>query len=220
PEQPSVNQTTGGNRAIWAYGLRNPYTFDVQPGAGLMYINDVGEASFEEIDQGVVGGNYGWPNSEGYTTNPLYQSPVYAYAHGTGPHQGFAIVGAAFYNPATVTFPSQYVGMDFYMDFVNGWIEYVDPNAPNPKTPTTFATGIPTNFAGGPVDLETGADGALYYLNRLGGGVFKIQYTVSSPAPTITQQPASQTVTQGQPATFTVTASSALPLTYQWQKMD
>jgi glucose/arabinose dehydrogenase len=217
-DNPFYSQTTGVNRAIWAHGLRNPYTFDVQPGSGLTYINDVGEAAWEEINQGVAGGNYGWANNEGYTTNPLYQSPVYAYPHGSGAHQGFAIVGAAFYNPATATFPAQYAGKYFYMDFVNGWIEYVDPTAPNPKTPTTFATGIPTSFAGGPVDLEVGADGALYYLNRLGGGVFKIQYTAQ--APSITQQPASQSVTQGQPVTFTVAATGTAPLTYQWQKLE
>src|SRR5262249_34577201 len=131
-----------------------------------------------------------------------------------------AIVGAAFYNPATATFPSQYAGKYFYMDYVNGWISYVDPGAPNPKTPTTFATNIPVRFDGGPVDLEVGTDGALYYLNRLGGGVFKIQYTAAVQAPSITQQPASQTATQHQPVTFTVAASSTLPITYQWQKAE
>lgn len=219
-DNPFFNQTTGVNRAIWAYGLRNPYTLDVQPGTGLMYINDVGEASFEEIDQGVAGGNYRWPDSEGYTTNPQFQSPVYAYAHGSGTNQGFAIVGAAFYNPATPTFPSQYAGKYFFADFVNGWISFVDPNAPNPKTPTVFATNIPVRFDGGPVDLEVGTDGALYYLDRFGGGVFKIQFQTTSQAPGITQQPTSQTVSVGQPVTFTVAASSSLPLTYQWQKMD
>src|SRR5262249_2295276 len=152
--------------------------------------------------------------------NPLFQSPAYAYAHGTGTHQGFAIVGAAFYNPATASFPSQYVGKYFYADFVNGWIEYVDTTGPTPRTPTTFATNIPVRFDGGPVDLEVGADGALYYLDRFGGGIFKIQFTAPTQAPSITQQPASQTVTLGQPVTFTVTASSSLPVTYQWQKMD
>src|SRR5262249_51211412 len=34
-DNPFLNQTTGVNQAIWAYGLRNPYTFDVQPGTGL-----------------------------------------------------------------------------------------------------------------------------------------------------------------------------------------
>src|SRR5262249_59165587 len=141
-------------------------------------------------------------------------------AEGAGHDQGFAIVGAAFYNPATPTFPAQYVGKYFFMDFVNGWIDYVDPTAPNPKSPTNFAANMPVRYDGGPVDLEVGTDGALYYLNRLGGGVFKIQYSAPAQAPSITQQPASQTVTQGQPVTFTVAASSTLPITYQWQKMD
>src|SRR5262249_51915903 len=108
----------------------------------------------------------------------------------------------------------------FFMDFVNGWIDYVDPTAPNPKVPTNFASNMPVRYDGGPVDLEVGTDGALYYLNRLGGGVFKIQYSAPAQAPSITQQPARQTVTQGQPVTFTVAASSTLPITYQWQKMD
>lgn len=184
-DNPFYSQTTGVNRAIWARGLRNPYTLDVQPGTGLMYINDVGEAAWEEINQGVAGANYGWPNSEGYTTNPLYTSPVYAYGHGSGTSQGYAIVGGAFYNPATQSLPSQYAGKYFFMDYVNGWISYVDPAAPNPKTPTNFASNIPSSYAGGPVDLEVGPDGALYYLNRLGGGVLKIQYTAAPPPPPV-----------------------------------
>jgi glucose/arabinose dehydrogenase/ribosomal protein L35AE/L33A len=184
-DNPFYGQTTGVNRAIWARGLRNPYTLDVQPGTGLMYINDVGEAAWEEINQGVAGANYGWPNGEGYTTNPQYTSPVYAYGHGSGTSQGYAIVGGAFYNPATNSFPAQYAGKYFFMDYVNGWISYVDPASPNPKTPTSFASNIPSSYAGGPVDLEVGPDGALYYLNRLGGGVFKIQYTAAPPPPPV-----------------------------------
>ncbi|MCA1601801.1 MAG: PQQ-dependent sugar dehydrogenase, partial [Acidobacteria bacterium] len=41
-DNPFFNQTTGNNRAIWALGLRNPFTFSFQPGAGRMFINDVG----------------------------------------------------------------------------------------------------------------------------------------------------------------------------------
>ncbi len=184
-DNPFYSQTTGVNRAIWARGLRNPYTLEVQPGTGLMYINDVGEAAWEEINQGVAGANYGWPNGEGYTTNPQYTSPVYAYGHGSGTSQGYAIVGGAFYNPATNSFPSQYAGKYFFMDYVNGWISYVDPTSSNPKTQTNFASNIPSTYAGGPVDLEVGPDGALYYLNRLGGGVFKIQYTAAPPPPPV-----------------------------------
>ena len=41
-DNPFVNQATGDNDAIWALGLRNPFTFAFQPGTGRMFINDVG----------------------------------------------------------------------------------------------------------------------------------------------------------------------------------
>src|SRR4029079_13545699 len=175
-DNPFFNQP-GAYKAIWAYGLRNPYTLDVQPGTGRMYINDVGEASFEEIDQGVAGGNFGWPSGEGYTTNPQFQSPVYAYSHGTGPDQGFAIVGAAFYNPATATFPSQYVGKYFFADFVNGWIHYINPST---VAATSSMRRVPNL-----VDRAVGIDGALYSvtINDAGGtgagALRRIQYNGS-----------------------------------------
>jgi glucose/arabinose dehydrogenase len=59
---PFFSQTTGQNQAIWALGLRNPFTFSFQPGAGRMFINDVGENTWEEINDGIAGSNYGWPS--------------------------------------------------------------------------------------------------------------------------------------------------------------
>ena len=47
----------GQNKAIWAMGLRNPYTFALQPGTGKMHINDVGQNSWEEINVGRAGGH-------------------------------------------------------------------------------------------------------------------------------------------------------------------
>ena len=41
-DNPFFNTATGANRAIWALGLRNPFTFGFQPGTGRMFINDVG----------------------------------------------------------------------------------------------------------------------------------------------------------------------------------
>jgi glucose/arabinose dehydrogenase len=45
--------------AVWAIGLRNPFTFAIQPGTGRMFINDVGEDEWEEINDGIKGRNYG-----------------------------------------------------------------------------------------------------------------------------------------------------------------
>ncbi len=59
-DNPFVSRA-GARGEVWAYGLRNPFTFAVQPGTGTIFINDVGEASWEEINLGAAGANYGWP---------------------------------------------------------------------------------------------------------------------------------------------------------------
>ncbi len=64
-DNPFFNTAAGNNRSIWALGLRNPFTFAFQPGTGRMFINDVGEVTWEEINDGIAGSNYGWPNTEG-----------------------------------------------------------------------------------------------------------------------------------------------------------
>src|SRR6185436_13357353 len=97
---PFYDLTVGIDRAIWAIGLRNPFTFAFQAGTGRMLINDVGENSWEEIDEGTAGANYGWPASEGFTINPLYQNPLFAYSHGSTDSTGCAITGGDFYNPS------------------------------------------------------------------------------------------------------------------------
>ena len=102
-----------------------------------LFINDVGETTWEEINDGLAGANYGWPTTEGSTTNPNFKSPRYAYNHSTG---ACAITGGAFYAPLTNQFPSDYVNDYFFADYCAGWIRKLDPAAGN--TVTTFATGI------------------------------------------------------------------------------
>lgn len=208
-DNPFYNTATGVNRSIWALGLRNPFTFDIQPGTGRMHINDVGGGAWEEINLGRAGANYGWPITEGPTTNPAFDSPIYAYEHGGTPFQ-CAIVGAAFYNPPVSTFPSQYAGDYFFGDYCAAWIKVYD-----------IATGAVSDFASGThsyiADVEVGPDGALYYAARGDGTINRIQYGTSTP-PVITAHPANTTVVAGQSATFTVSASGTPPLSYQWQK--
>jgi glucose/arabinose dehydrogenase len=159
----------GKNRAIWARGLRNPYSFAVQPGTGTMFINDVGENRWEEINRGVRGANYGWPIEEGSEPDPKYEPPIFAYSHSaTGTEGGCAITGGAFYNPQTVQFPSGYVGHYFFADFCRGWIRSYDPAT---DTPSNFATRISS-----PVDLKVDPAGNLYYLERGTGSVYRIQH--------------------------------------------
>ena len=209
---PFFTQTTGINRAIWALGLRNPFTFSFQPTSGRMFINDVGQNTWEEINDGIAGANYGWPTTEGPTTNPSFKTPVYSYQHsGNFPaFQGCAITGGAFYAGLPAQFPAEYVGDYFFADYCSGWINQLNGSAGNP---VTFASGISS-----PVDLAVGPEGSLYYLARGSTGVVvRIDYT-GSLAPAITQHPANRTVSVGQPASFTVAASGAPPLSYRWQR--
>ncbi|HEV3118154.1 MAG TPA: PQQ-dependent sugar dehydrogenase [Gemmataceae bacterium] len=175
-DNPFFNTATGNNRAIWALGLRNPYTFAVQPGTGRIFINDVGANSWEEIDDGIGGSNYGWPFSEGFrkptdtqTTIGTYRDPLFAYDHSNGTK---AIVGGSFYNPATTQFPASYVGDYFFSDFVAGFVKTFNPAN---GAVADFATGLAS-----PVDLDVASDGSLYYLQRGTGGntgaVFQIQF--------------------------------------------
>jgi glucose/arabinose dehydrogenase len=198
----------GVNRAIWAMGLRNPFTFAFDPGSGRMFINDVGATAWEEINEGIAGANYGWPTTEGPTSDTRYRSPLLAYPHGTGTDRGCAITGGVFYNPQTVQFPAEYVGKYFYADFCNDWIRVYDPLA---DTSSLFATGL--SF---PVDLDVAADGSLYVLTR-GQGILRYQY-LEDQGPEIVVQPADRTVGPGQAAQFTVSASGSPPLAYRWQR--
>jgi cysteine-rich repeat protein len=215
-DNPFYGSTTGMNRAIWALGLRNPFTFDFQPGTGRMYINDVGAATWEEINEGAPGANFGWPTTEGPTTNPSFRSPVYAYGHGNGgASTGCAVVGGAFYNPATTQFPASYVGKYFFADLCSGWIRVLDPAT---RTASSFITSVSV-----PVDLEVGANGTLYYITRhaySSGRIYKVTYSTGSgsTAPSIISQPTSQSIAVGATATFSVTVSGTGPFSYQWRK--
>ena len=170
-DNPFLGTTTGVNQAIWALGLRNPFTFNFQPGTGRIFINDVGQSTWEEINDGIAGANYGWPTTEGPTNNPSFAAPLYAYRHSNWLVTGIAIVGAAFYNPATVTFPASYVGHYFFADYGSGWINRLDPA--NGYAAYAFARTGNLVF-----DLQVGPDGGLYTLANTGTGAVVYRYQV------------------------------------------
>lgn len=161
---PTDNPFYGGasaDDAVWALGLRQPYSLDVLGGASpRMFVNDVGEDTWEEINEAAPGANYGWPNHEGPATlpepDPNYRDPLFYYGRGATADTGCSITGGAFYDPATARFPFEYRGDYFYADYCGGWIRSLD-----------LATGTSSAFASGivkPVDLELGDNGSLYYL--------------------------------------------------------
>ncbi|MGB3181734.1 MAG: PQQ-dependent sugar dehydrogenase [Cyclobacteriaceae bacterium] len=219
-DNPFYNQTTGDLRAIWATGLRNPFKAGVDPQTGKIFINDVGQADYEEVNEGMAGANYGWPNVEGpiagQTPPSNYQDPFYYY----GRTLGCSITASGFYNPSTSSYPAQWQGKYFFGDYCNNYLKALDPNT---GAVTTFATGFNR-----PLDVTVDNNGIMYVLVRqgLGGGsqqdntsssdgeLWRIDYT-GSEAPVITVQPQSVSTSAGDDVLFTV-AASGTDLQYQW----
>jgi glucose/arabinose dehydrogenase len=127
-DNPFFSTLSGKYRAIWSLGLRNPYSFAFSK-QGQMFINDVGEETWEEINVGARGGNYGWPDTEGVTNDLRFISPFLAYGHGFQDNTvGCAITAGAFYEPTILQFPQEYSGIYFYAEFFQGWIRTVHTN--------------------------------------------------------------------------------------------
>ena len=151
---------------IWAYGFRNPFSFAVDPVTGALFINDVGDITWEEINVVVAAGDYGWPSCEGSCSGG-FVNPLYQYPHSDG---ACAITGGTFYRGST--FPSQYAGSYFFLDFCADWIRYLDTN----NVVQNFATGTP----GFTIDMAVGQDGSLYYLSRGNQTVQRIEFCGSN----------------------------------------
>ncbi len=208
-DNPFYTTATGGNRAIWALGLRNPFTFAFSPSGTSMFINDVGQGTWEEINDGAAGANYGWPDTEGATTDPRFVTPRYSYPHSE--RHAARSSAARSTRPMTAQFPERLPQRLFLRRLLRRMDSQLDPA--NGNSVTTFATGISS-----PVDLKVADDGSLYYLARGVGRRGRIESSYGATAPTITSHPSSRTVAPGTPVTFSVRASGPAPLRYQWQR--
>ena len=154
---PRSNHLDRRQSPIWALGLRNR-SGRVRPSGTSMFPRRLPGVA-EEINDGIAGSNYGWPDTEGPTSDPRFVPPRYSYPHASGT---CAIVGGAFYGPVTAQFPSDYLNDYFFADYCAGWIRKLDPA--NGNTVTPFATGISS-----PVDLKV-ADEAVSITWPAGAG--------------------------------------------------
>jgi glucose/arabinose dehydrogenase len=162
---------------IFAYGLRNPFriAFDPNSTEDLFYINDVGQDTWEEIDLGVRGGNYGWSEREGpcptatmggkaegcwIPTN--YVEPIFAYPHVMG---CFAITGGAFV-PDWSPWGAAYHGKYLFADWLCGRIFVLSRGEDGRYAAAPFASSLTTI-----VPILFSPDGSTLYYGREGGVV-------------------------------------------------
>ncbi|TCO54365.1 LamG-like jellyroll fold domain-containing protein [Actinocrispum wychmicini] len=244
PGNPMIGSPDPNNRRIIATGLRNPFRFAFRPGTSEIWAGDVGWGTWEEIDRvadptdGSID-NFGWPCMEGNQVNGgfnfgltmcdrIYSGavpvvpPHFTYNHGDpvvagdgcNADVGSSISGTAFYNGDA--YPAQYKGALFFADYSRRCIWTMFPGGngvPDPATRIGFRTNV---F---PVDLKTGPNGDVFYVDIAMGEVHRIRYASGNQPPTAS---ITATPTQGPlPLTvsFSATASSdpeGAALTYTW----
>ena len=170
----------------FARGLRNPFRFAFDPDASgtRLFINDVGQDRWEEIDLGTAGADYGWniceaahdnvdrPGEEDCITGP-YTPPIHEYNHTTG---CASATGGAFV-PNDPSWPASYHNSYLFGDYVCNKIFELKPKQGGGFTQSEFASGL---GAAGPIAMAFGPSGsgkALYYTTYANGGeVHRIPY--------------------------------------------
>lgn len=164
-DNPFSNNSQGIKEEIWAYGIRNPWRFSFDSETGQLWLADVGQNAWEEVDIIQGGGNYGWNFFEG---NNAYQNanrapegiipPVIEYSHA----RGSSITGGYVYRGNNLP---AWKGWYFYGDFASGtvWAANVDTiNDDNVDNREIMSTGFGISSFG--VD----ADNELYILDFSG----------------------------------------------------
>jgi uncharacterized repeat protein (TIGR03806 family) len=158
-DNPFASSTTAA-KEIWSYGHRNPWRWSFDSLAGDLWVGDVGQSTWEEIDHVVKGGNYGWNICEGFhqrgSTTVLCNTPGLldpVVEHGRTEAQ--SITGGYVYRGSAM--PSL-VGTYIYGDYATGniWaLTYDVNNKPVPKVLATVAGNTLVSFG-------QGNDGEIY----------------------------------------------------------
>ncbi|HTA06248.1 MAG TPA: PQQ-dependent sugar dehydrogenase [Solirubrobacteraceae bacterium] len=174
---------------IYDYGLRNPYRFAFDPNtsATRFFINDVGQDTWEEVDEGGSGLDYGWDSREGFCdegsstvcppTPAGFTDPLTAYNHSTG--CTFITAGAFIPNGIwATTYDGGYLFADggcgkIFLRRSDGSVDYASPFAQT--------SGVISDMAFITQEGQT----ALYYVTNEAGELHKI----TLPAPVLTLTP-------------------------------
>ncbi len=173
----------GYREEIWSLGWRNPWRWSFDRVTGDMYIADVGQNAWEEVNVEAAsdtgGRNYGWRCMEGFTctglsgcicNSPNLTLPVTAYSHDFG----CSVTGGYVYRGCAI--PSLY-GTYFYSDYCTATIwsfRWDGANGTTDSTDWTTAFDPPVGAIGGVSSFGEDAYGELYICDLGGGEVFKV----------------------------------------------
>ena len=135
----------GGAPEIWAYGFRNPWRYSFDRATGALWLGDVGQGSFEEVDVVVGGGNYGWSCYEGFAAFNQQQNCPPAEAlqfpravYGTHDGGSCAVTGGYVYRGGAMPeLNEQYI----FADYCSGRIWALDSGNPSAQPVIILESG-------------------------------------------------------------------------------
>jgi glucose/arabinose dehydrogenase len=173
PGNPFVGQA-GKRGEIWAYGLRNPWRFAFDRGSANLYIADVGQSLYEEVNVAPptsAGLDYGWNVMEGQHCYPSGDAcntaalvlPLIEYSHASG---GCSITGGFVYRGAAIP---EVRGQYFYSDYCAGFLASF--GGTTTRELVTRSWSVPN--VGSVVSFGEDAAGELYVLSA-NGTVYRI----------------------------------------------
>jgi glucose/arabinose dehydrogenase len=161
----------GARPEIWDYGLRNPWRFSFDAATGDLWIGDVGQNAYEEVDHepaGTGGRNYGWNRREGLHAYGGGErpdgavDPVIEYAHSGG---GCTVIGGFVYRGQKI---KGLRGAYLYGDYCAGWVRAARVAGGKVAEQRDLGPNVPSLSSFG-----ADAAGELYAL-ALGGDVYRI----------------------------------------------
>jgi glucose/arabinose dehydrogenase len=180
-DNPFVN-TPDARPEIWAYGLRNPWRFSFDPKTGDLWIGDVGQNQYEEIDHVPAtngrgagkGVNFGWNRFEGDhryagSAPPDAVSPVYEIDHDTG---ACAVVSGYVYRATKIR---DLDGKYFFSDNCDGTLRLLVPDGEGGVSMQDTGVDVPAVSSFGKAN-----DGTLYVVS-LTDGLYRIDPVRSTP---------------------------------------
>ena len=187
-DNPFITNSNSNAKLKYAFGIRNPFRFQIDPQTGLLYLADVGEGTWEELDEVDAGENQGWPFREGPSSfatsctalpNPVYDPPIDSYDHS----EGQVVIAAGIVRRASGSqgWPASYEGRVLFGDYYYGWLRLLRKNGSRWERVSVsgqpgeyWATGLES-----PVDFQWGPDGHLWWLSQTNGQLRRIVYTGS-----------------------------------------
>ncbi len=161
----------GALESVWHYGLRNPWRMSFDKAIGDMWIGDVGQTAWEEVNHNIgniAGINYGWRCREGRHSTGLvcssteHTDPQHEYPHESG---GCSVIGGYVYRGCALG--EDYQGLYFFGDYCSGNIQTLDPE-------NSYSLRFEFDYGFSLSSLGEDEHGELYAMDTNSGKVVKI----------------------------------------------